>query len=84
MEAGAGLGELSRSATAYLACVAFVVGFLATVAFGGTVLTGALRGGIATAVVLVFGRLLVRPLLATVLDALARDRAASQGKDGGP
>ena len=76
MEEGSGLGDLARSATAWLACLVFALGFLVTVLAGGTALTGALRGGIAAAVTLAFGKLLVRPLLATILDAMARDTAA--------
>jgi hypothetical protein len=71
-----GLGDLSKAASAYLACLAFVVAFLVTTLAGGTGLTAALRGALVAAVTLLLAPCLVRPFLTTIFDAIARDRIA--------
>jgi thiamine transporter ThiT len=73
MESGS--HELSRMATAYMASLAFVATFLIATATGSDGGTALVRGVVVGALALVLGRLLVRPLIDTVLDAMARDEA---------
>ena len=75
MESGS--QELSRTATAYIASLAFVATFLLTTAWGGDGNTALLRGVLVGAMALVLGRFLARPIVDVVLDAMARDRAAN-------
>ena len=70
-----GTVELSRQATAWLACFAFALTFLVASLAGASGLTALTRGVIVTAAVLVCGRTLVRPVVDTVLNAMARDQA---------
>ena len=78
---GTGSRELARGASTYLACLAFIVAFLVTTVTGGTGLTAAFRGAIAAGGALAVGGLLMRPLITTVLDAMARDTADNQAED---
>ena len=68
--------ELARSTSTYVACLAFTLAFLVTTASGGTGLTAVFRGTIAAFATMIVGGLLLRPLMSTVLDAMARDAAA--------
>lgn len=74
MEAGS--RELSRGITAYLACLAFVLSFFVTLFSGGTGTTAVLRGGIVAIATVALGGLLMRPMMSTILDAMARDQVA--------
>ncbi len=67
--------NLTRVAAAYLACVAFAVGYLLTTLMGGDGLTAAWRGAIVAVCALVLGRGVIGPALSSVLDAMARDQA---------
>jgi uncharacterized membrane protein YhiD involved in acid resistance len=71
----AGSRELTRRATAHLAGLAFAVTWLAATALGAGPGTALLRGSLVAAVALVAGRLLCRPVVDAVLDAVARDEA---------
>ena len=74
-----GSRELARAATAYLTCLSFALAFLVSVATGGGGTTPLLRGVIVAVATWFLGGLLMRPLLSTVLDAMARDRAVAEG-----
>ena len=78
---GTGSRELARGASTYLACLAFILAFLVTTVTGGTGLTAVFRGAAAAVSALVLGGLLMRPLISTVLDAMARDTADKQAED---
>ncbi len=67
--------ELTRGATAYLACLAFAVTFLITVATRGSSGTAVIRGAIVAFATFMLAPLLLRTVITTVLDAMARDRA---------
>ena len=71
-----GSRNLARAVTAYLTCLTFALAFLVTTATGGGGLTAVLRGALAAAAMWFLGGLLMRPLVVTVFDAMARDRAA--------
>lgn len=73
---GTGSRELARGTAAYLACLTFVLTYLLTTALGATGLTATLRGAIVAAFTYCIGRTLLRPLTSSLLDAMARDRAA--------
>ena len=75
-----GTEELTRAAAAYLACLVFVVAFLVATLAGAGGATAAVRGGLAALAAFVAGKVLLRPLLSTVLDAMARDRAKKHQK----
>ena len=67
-----GTRSLARSSAAYLACLAFALVYLLSAAYAGAHWTTALmRGGIAAIVVLLIGRLLLYPLVDTVLSAVS-------------
>ena len=66
--------NLTRVAAAYLACVAFGVGYLLTTLMGGDGLTAAWRGTIVAVCALVLGRGVIGPALSSVLDAMTRDQ----------
>ena len=70
-----GSRELTRAATAYLTCLSFALTFLVSVLTGAAGVTPLVRGVIVAVAVWFVGGLLMRPLLSTVLDAMARDRA---------
>lgn len=78
---GTGSRELARGTSTYLACLAFILAFLVTTVTGGTGMTAAIRGAIAAAGALVLGGWLMRPLITTVLDAMARDTADKKAED---
>ncbi len=73
-----GSHDLARAASAYLACLMFVVAFLVTTLAGGSGVTATIRGGIVALVTVVLARPLLHPALSAVLDAMARDRANQQ------
>lgn len=77
-----GCRELARALTAYLACLAFVLAFFVALLTGGSVLTAVVRGAVVVAVTLFLGSALVRPLISTILDAMARDRSDSSEQPG--
>jgi hypothetical protein len=74
----AGSRELTRRATAHVAALAFAITYLATVAGGAGAGAALLRGSIGALLALVAGRLLCRPVVDAVLDALARDEARAR------
>ena len=67
--------ELTRGATAYLACLAFAVTFLITAATRGNSGTAVIRGAIVALATFMLAPLLLRTVMSTVLDAMARDQA---------
>ena len=73
-----GSSELTRVATAYLACVGFAVAYLLTTAMGGSGLTAAFRGSVVAVSAMLLGRIVVGPAISSVLDAMARDQAAAE------
>lgn len=73
MESGS--AELSRIATAYAASVSFGLTFLLASATGSGVSTALWRGAVVIAVVVPLSRLLVKPVIDVVLDAMAREQA---------
>lgn len=75
-----GSRELTRGVTAYLACLLFALAFLVAIASGGSGMTATIRGAAAAVVTLVVGKVLLLPLMSTILDAMARDRAQRQEK----
>lgn len=75
-----GTEELTRATSAYVACLVFVVAFLVTTIAGGSGFTATIRGGIAAAIAFFVARPLLRPALAVVIDAMARDRAKKTPK----
>lgn len=86
----AGSRHLAQSLSAYLACLAFAVTFLATNALGGGLGAGLQRGVVAAAATLLVARFLVGAVLDVVLNAMARDRlqntppdSTAGGKSGG-
>lgn len=71
-----GSRELTRAATAYLASLTFAMTYLASSAHGATASTALLRGTVVAVLTWFVGRLLLRPAVAQVVSAIARDRAA--------
>ena len=71
-----GTNELARAATAYVACITFGLTYLLTMLLGGDGLTAVIRATIVAMVTLVVGRLLFRPLIASILDGIAKHQAA--------
>ncbi len=71
----AAANDLARTAAAWLACLAFALVFLISVASGHDGMTPVWRGAFAATSTYVGGLVLARPLVSTVLDAMARDRA---------
>jgi hypothetical protein len=74
----AGTSDLTRVAAIYLACIAFAVAYLLTTAFGGGGLTAAFRGGVVAGCALVVGRLVIGPVMSSIVDAMAQDAARRQ------
>ncbi len=70
-----GTNDLARAATAYVACMAFGLTYLLTVVIGSDGMTAVVRATVVAVVTLVVGRLLFRPLIASVLDAMAQHEA---------
>lgn len=73
MESGS--QQLSRIATAHLASLGFAATFLLATAFGADGLTALFRGVVVALFCTVLGGPLSHLVIATVLDAMARDRA---------
>ena len=73
-----GSRELTRLLAAYLASLTFVLAFLVTIATGGSGLTALMRGGVCCVIMLMVGRLLMQPLISTILNAMARDRSEKE------
>jgi hypothetical protein len=71
-----GTNDLARAATAYVACITFGLTYLLTMLLGGDGLTAVIRATIVALVTLVVGRLLFRPLIASILDGIAQHQAA--------
>ena len=71
-----GTNDLARAATAYVACITFGLTYLLTMLLGGDGLTAVIRATIVAMVTLVVGRLLFRPLIASILDGIAQHQAA--------
>ena len=67
-----GTRSLARSSAAYLACLAFAIVYLLSAAYASAHWTTALlRSGIAAIIVLIVGRVLLYPLVDTVLSAVS-------------
>ncbi len=73
-----GSQELVKTATAYLASVAFGVTFLVASLSGVDGLTALIRSVIAVVVACVAGQVLIGPAVNAVLNAMARDEAERQ------
>jgi hypothetical protein len=71
-----GTRELARWISAYAAAMAFALMFLATTLAGSGLPAALVRGVCAAAAGLLIGRVLARAAVGTVLNAMARDRAA--------
>lgn len=67
-----------RRAAAYLVCLAFGVTFLLSTLMGAQGQTALVRGVVAAVATLVIARILLKPVVDVVLDAIARDRAAAE------
>ena len=72
MEAGS--AELTRSTTAYVVALAFALTFLLTSLLGSGLQTALTRGVIAAIVVRIVAPWFVRPVMASIFDAMARDQ----------
>ncbi|MHC4077190.1 MAG: hypothetical protein ACYST0_01970 [Planctomycetota bacterium] len=59
-----------------MACITFGLTYLLTMLLGGDGLTAVIRATIVALVTLVVGRLLFRPLIASILDGIAQHQAA--------
>lgn len=76
-----GTNDLTAAAATYLACVAFALTYLLTIAFGSDGFSALFRGGVVAIIALVLGRGLVGPAISCVLSAMARDQAAAAASD---
>lgn len=74
---GVGSQELTRASTTYLMCLCFAVTFLVTTLYGGSPLTAVIRGSVVAIIARVIAPLLLRPVINTILDAMARDTSVS-------
>ena len=79
MEAGS--KELARSAVAYMVSIAFCVTFLLANVWGASTGTALSRAVIVAFVTLFVSRLLIKPVVDVVLDAMARDQAKQAEED---
>ena len=81
-----GSRELTRGATAYLASLTFAMTYLASSARGATALTALTRGVVVAIATWFLGRALLRPAMAQIVAAMARDRAegAAAASHGSP
>jgi len=70
-----GTNDLARAATAYVACITFVLTYILTVILGGDGVTAVIRATVVAVITLVVGRLLFRPLIASILDGIAQHEA---------
>ena len=75
-----GNSDLTRLASTYFACVAFAVTYLLATYFGTSGLTAAIRGAVVAALAIVFGRLLVGPIITSLIEAMVKDRVASEAE----
>ena len=75
-----GSRELTRGVAAYLACLAFALAFLVATATGGSGMTATIRGAVVALLTMIVGKALLHPLMSTILDAMARDRAQREEK----
>ena len=71
-----GSAELARASANYAVCLVFAVTFLVAIAYGSGVTTAVFRGTAAAIVAKFVTPHLLRPAWSTVLEAMARDRAA--------
>ncbi len=71
----AGKNELSKSAGVYFAGIAFALTYLLTTVFGGNGMTAVIRSTVVAGLTMIIGPFLMRPVINTILDAIARDRA---------
>ena len=70
-----GTNDLARAATAYVACLTFALTYLLTMLLGGDGATAVIRGSVVAVITLVVGRLLLRAVISSILDGLARHQA---------
>jgi hypothetical protein len=80
MKSGTGSQQLTRLATAYLTSIAFGVTFLVASLGGVSGTTALLRSVAAAGAALVLGMVLAPPVVDTVLNAMARDKAKRQAE----
>ncbi|MBL8752628.1 MAG: hypothetical protein JNK15_04950 [Planctomycetes bacterium] len=80
MESANGSHELTRLLAAYLTSIAFGVTFLVAWLAGVDGSTALWRSVAAAGIALVVGQLLARPVVGTVLDAIARDEAKKKAE----
>jgi hypothetical protein len=71
----AGKNELSKSAGVYFAGLAFALTYLLTTIFGGSGMTAVIRSTVVAVLTMLVGSYLIRPVIDTILDAIARDEA---------
>ena len=71
-----GTNELARAATNYVACITFVFTYILTVILGHDGMTAVFRASVVAVITLVVGRLLFRPLIASILDGIAQHEVA--------
>ena len=76
-----GTNDLARAATTYVACITFVLTYLLTVVLGNDGVTAVIRATVVAVITLVVGRLLFRPLIASILDGIAQHEAARARKE---
>ena len=67
-----------RRGAAYLVCVAFGLTFLLSTLSGAQGHTALIRGTVVALIALAVGRVLIKPVVDVVLDAMARDRATGE------
>jgi hypothetical protein len=70
-----GTNELSRAATAYVACFTFVLTYVLTV-LRHDGMTAMFRATVVAVITLIVGRLLFRPLITSILDGIAQHEVA--------
>ena len=75
-----GSRELTRGVAAYLACLLFALAFLVATLSGGSGMTATIRGAVAAMLTLIVGKVLLHPMMSTIIDAMARDRAQREEK----
>ena len=73
---GVGSRELTRASTAYMVCLAFALTFLITTFYGGSPQAAVIRGSVVAIIARVLTPHLIGPVVKTVIDAMARDKAA--------
>ncbi len=65
-----GTRTLSKAISAYLACISFPIAYLVSLGVGASWTTATLRGVIATLIVFFIGRVVLYPLIDTLLAAI--------------